>query len=655
MTTRFQLHHKVLLAGIVATLGLCVASLVGLRVLYHQAEKESFESADKIRQNIAFQLETNDTVYSQLVLSAMKVLQEKVEAAAVPAPALLPAPAVAAKPGVPAPVPAPAKEADPYAVVDQVKALTGSTATLFAKSGETFTRVSTNVLKPDGTRAVGTPLDPNGAAYAALSQGKAYYGLVNILGQPYLTGYEPQRNAENVVTGALYVGYPLTTMTKLRELIAGARILNHGFIALIDNKGKVIMQSSHIEAAQVESLLQPGAGEKAGWNIVRDRFPAWNYEIVSGVNLQDARAQAVGLSLKVFGVIAVGILLILGILALFYAESHSLTSGLKRIGAQLHHSSDTLNETAVQVAGASESVAATAVQEAAALEQSSASIEEMSSISASNSSRMEAAQRHSSDTRLLAETGVDEMRHMRDEVKVIQNSGSEMIGAMEAIRQSSASISKIMRTIDEIAFQTNILALNAAVEAARAGEAGAGFAVVADEVRNLAQRSADASQETARLIEDSIAKSANGSRISSRVAEQLEKVINQAGAVDRRLQEIVGKMNETDALMQEVGTATREQNIGLQQVSTGVLEMSKLTQSNVANSQETARVSQNLQEEAGQLHAVISDLLHIIGGKESPAGLPQRTTLKSERVDRMALKGGTATARKPKAVVPRLK
>ena len=142
-------------------------------------------------------------------------------------------------------------------------------------------------------------------------------------------------------------------------------------------------------------------------------------------------------------------------------------------------------------------------------------------------------------------------------------------------------------------------------------------------MRNLAQRSADASQETARLIEDSIHKSQNGTRISTRVAEQLDKVIEQSATVDRRLQEIVDKMKESDLLMREVGTATREQNLGFQQVSTGVQEMARLTQLNAANSQDTARVSQNLQAEAGQLREVISDLLEIIGGNTAPeAAIP---------------------------------
>ena len=131
-----------------------------------------------------------------------------------------------------------------------------------------------------------------------------------------------------------------------------------------------------------------------------------------------------------------------------------------------------------------------------------------------------------------------------------------MSSAMNDIKSSSDDIAKIIKTIDEIAFQTNILALNAAVEAARAGEAGAGFAVVADEVRNLAQRCAQAAKETASKIEDSVQKSTNGVEISAKVAISL--------------QEIVSKTRQVDELAGEVATTSVEQSQGIEQVNTAV-------------------------------------------------------------------------------------
>src|SRR5208337_2106308 len=140
----------------------------------------------------------------------------------------------------------------------------------------------------------------------------------------------------------------------------------------------------------------------------------------------------------------------------------------------------------------------------------------------------------------------------------------EMTDAMKEVKAASDDIAKIIKTIDEIAFQTNILALNAAVEAARAGEAGMGFAVVADEVRNLAQRSAQAAKETANKIENSIQKSQRGAQISEKVTASL--------------QQIVVKARQVDELVAGIATASNEQTQGIAQINTAVSQMDKVAQ-----------------------------------------------------------------------------
>ena len=194
----------------------------------------------------------------------------------------------------------------------------------------------------------------------------------------------------------------------------------------------------------------------------------------------------------------------------------------------------------------------------------------------------------------------------------------DMNTAMHAIEASSAEVAKIVKNIDEIAFQTNILALNAAVEAARAGEAGAGFAVVADEVRSLAQRSAAAAKETAEKIEAAIANSRRGSVSCSKVGESLD--------------EIVQKVAAADALVAEISTAAKEQSQGIQQVGTAMAQLDKVTQGNATNAQESASAAEELNSQARTLQEMVAYLRSLVTG---PAGTgiapPVRTPVR--RVD----------------------
>jgi methyl-accepting chemotaxis protein/methyl-accepting chemotaxis protein-1 (serine sensor receptor) len=174
---------------------------------------------------------------------------------------------------------------------------------------------------------------------------------------------------------------------------------------------------------------------------------------------------------------------------------------------------------------------------------------------------------------------------------------------MNDINDSSAKISKIIKVIDEIAFQTNILALNAAVEAARAGEAGMGFAVVADEVRNLSQRCAQAAKDTTTLIEDSVAKSSGGKA--------------KLGLVAGSIQRITAQSLEIKTLVDEVSLGSQEQTDGIGQISKALNRMENVTQGSAASAEESAAAAEQLNAQSEALNDIVTRLNEIIGGSQT--------------------------------------
>jgi methyl-accepting chemotaxis protein len=284
--------------------------------------------------------------------------------------------------------------------------------------------------------------------------------------------------------------------------------------------------------------------------------------------------------------LAAEVLAVLASLAIVFVISRSISSVLRRTITEMLAGAEQTASAAGQVSSASQSLAEGASEQAASLEETSSSLEEMASMTKRNAENAEKANQLARHARQAADTGATDMQAMNS--------------AMEAIKVSSDDIAKIIKTIDEIAFQTNILALNAAVEAARAGEAGMGFAVVADEVRSLAQRCAQSAKETSAKIEAAITKAAQGVEISAKVT--------------RGLQEIVTKARQVDELVGEVASASKEQSQGIDQVNTAVGQMDKVTQTNAANAEESASASEELNAQAESLKDAVHQLQTLVGG-----------------------------------------
>jgi methyl-accepting chemotaxis protein len=265
---------------------------------------------------------------------------------------------------------------------------------------------------------------------------------------------------------------------------------------------------------------------------------------------------------------------------------------LAGISDSLQEGADQTASSAGQLSSASRSLAASTSEQSASVTEASASLEEISAMIRATAENASKAKEFAGQARGAAEVGKQTMEEMKL--------------AMKSIEVSSLDIAKIVKNIDEIAFQTNILALNAAVEAARAGEAGAGFAVVADEVRSLAQRSAAAAKETADKIEAAIANSQRGSRSCSNVGESLELIVERVAAAD--------------VLVAEIASAAREQSQGIQQVGVAMTQMDKVTQGNAASAEQSSSAAEELTNQAQLLQENVEQLQTLIASTSQSAG-----------------------------------
>jgi methyl-accepting chemotaxis protein len=264
-----------------------------------------------------------------------------------------------------------------------------------------------------------------------------------------------------------------------------------------------------------------------------------------------------------------------------------------QVNRKLSQETERLSETADgvlrasnEVARAAQSLSQGATEQAASLEETSASMEEMASMTRQNAEN--------------SQTAAALMGEVDAQVRGSNQALDDMVASMASIQDSSREVAKIIKTIDEIAFQTNILALNAAVEAARAGEAGMGFAVVANEVRSLAQRSAQAARDTATLIEESIAKAQSGN----------VKVEQVASAISG----ITASVIKVKGLVDEVSNASRQQSQGIDQVSQAIAQMEKVTQTTAATAEESAAASEELNAQAESAMQVVARLEALVNG-----------------------------------------
>jgi len=320
-------------------------------------------------------------------------------------------------------------------------------------------------------------------------------------------------------------------------------------------------------------------------------FAPWGWIVGTGIYINDVQEQVASLRNYLLIVIIPITLILLGIL---YFPLRSL-GRLDEVTRQMRQASEEVYSASSEVAATSQSLAQGSSEQAASLEETSASLEELTAMTRQNAD-------HAREANLV----------MRDTTQVVQKANETMGAtqkAMEAVSQAGSEISKIIKTIDEISFQTNLLSLNAAVEAARAGEAGKGFAVVADEVRSLAQRAANAAKTTSQLIEGTVIRIAEGSNL----VKQAETAFQDLSRGAQRVAQLVD----------EIAAASQEQAHGLEQISQAVNHMDNVVQSTASSAEEAAATSMQLSSQSQSLQMTVDRLEDLVGSSESsPASSP---------------------------------
>jgi methyl-accepting chemotaxis protein-2 (aspartate sensor receptor) len=544
-----------------------------------------------------------------------------------------------------------------YGSVDKFAQETGGVASVYARKGDDFVRITTSVKNAQGERELDTPLARTDPAYAAVLKGEPFTGLVMVQGKPYMGHYLPVKDASGKIVALLFIGNDVSIFhTMLQKQVEQTRFFEHGGVYVI-NPGVSLEQARFVyhpaargrgvlEAfPQAKPFLESLAAAEDGfvrhaapvlyadaddpWALMRKTQGGW--WVVAEVPDAEAMAGQRHITWAVWGLMALAVALLgVGLLVMLRrGVSQPLTELTQAITLVAHGDltqsfrttrRDEIGALVQEVEGMRQRYVQMLQQVRTAVDSIDTASAEIASGNQDLSARTEATASSLAQTAQSMDQFTATVRQSADAARQanqlaataaeVAARGGQVVGevvtTMGDINQSSRKIADIIGVIDGIAFQTNILALNAAVEAARAGEQGRGFAVVAGEVRSLAGRSAEAAREIKQLIQASVQKVESGARL-----------VQDAGST---MGEIVGSVQRVGDIIGEITVAADEQAGSIGQVNQAVGQLDQMTQQNAALVEQSAAAAHSLREQASRLAGAVQ-VFKLGPGMDGPAAL----------------------------------